>query len=382
VQFWFDPAISGPLYATPGWLRIYGADSQGPGDPAARDPQDPACPVEVMPYTDPKAPFDPVAAQAPPNDSITFNPALLSEFVTDTDPLTRTLYPLISIQGHDAQEKVFFRTWYEPGYLDKVLTVTPTVTYTFPALQQEFTYMFLDTSMQPAAAPPGTSAFAFPIGMGQPMGGPGTGLTSFNADFDSKNDEVVHIHSEKTLAALTGIDADFTGDGKLDDLASAGAVSGDGLVVLTAEGLTLSVTNTEAMLLDHMVELKGVTPDGAAQLQIWDTGGDITEAPQRVGWPSRVRWGSRAATRTPSTSSRPAAATWARSMAAGSCTSKTSTPRTRQPRSSLAGPWAPQTPASTTAKGSTTSRRVIPGISSASSSTATNTTWWRSRPSL
>jgi len=292
VQFWFDPAISGPLYATPGWLRIYGADSQGPGDPAARDPQDPACPVEVMPYTDPKAPFDPVAAQAPPNDSITFNPALLSEFVTDTDPLTRTLYPLISIQGHDAQEKVFFRTWYEPGYLDKVLTVTPTVTYTFPALQQEFTYMFLDTSMQPAAAPPGTSAFAFPIGMGQPMGGPGTGLTSFNADFDSKNDEVVHIHSEKTLAALTGIDADFTGDGKLDDLASAGAVSGDGLVVLTAEGLTLSVTNTEAMLLDHMVELKGVTPDGAAQLQIWDTGGDITEAPQRVGWPMAYKPGA------------------------------------------------------------------------------------------
>ena len=55
------------------------------------------------------------------------------------------LYSQISIEEDNAWEKVFFRMWYEPAYLDKIrygevytptCTITATEVYTFPAMMQ------------------------------------------------------------------------------------------------------------------------------------------------------------------------------------------------------------------------------------------------------
>jgi len=274
VKLWFDPAASEGKYKSPAWLRIYGAGNEGPGDPTALDPA--GYPVEVPPYTDPMAPFDPQADQAPIKDSITFNPAFLSEFQSCVeDPLRTEIYPRIAIAGHDALEKVWFRMSYEPNFLDKILG--PGMEYRYPALVQEFTYMFLNTNDMPTFAPAGWGTFAFPVGttFEELFHPAGFGLTTFDANFDGWQDDVVRVHSEKTLAALTGIMADFDGDEVLDDLDSNEAMNGDELAVFSVEEITLDADSPYAIFLDHMVMLDGVTTNGRALLQIWNTGGGL-----------------------------------------------------------------------------------------------------------
>ena len=274
VKLWFDPAHSQEKYKSAHWLRVYGAGNEGPGDPDAKDIA--GYPVEVLPYTDPMAPFDPQADQAPVKDSITFNPAFLSEFQScQDDPLRTKLYPRISIAGHDALEKVWLRMWYEPDYLDKILS--PGAEYRFPAVMQEFTYMFLDTKDEPAYSPAGWGMMAFPSAATQDelYGSFGFGLTTFDADFDGMNDDVVRVHSEETLAAITNVLADFDGNGELDDLDSDPLMNGNELVVFAVEDIVLDHYHSQAMFLDHMVELRNVTTNGRAVLQLWNTGGGL-----------------------------------------------------------------------------------------------------------
>lgn len=281
VQFWFDPDTSDAKYKWRDWLRVFGEDSFGPGDIQATDPLLPNAPVETLPYTNRFAPFDPQNVQAPIKDSITFNPAFMSEFQSKGEMLQDVLYPRISIAGHDALEKVWFRQWYEPEHLDKVLRGVRNGAYaeyyTFPAVMQEFTYMFLDTYDQPTWAAAGDGVLAFPIGatMEQLEASFGYGLTTFDADFDGANDDVIRVHSEQTLAQVTGIPADFDGDGVLDNLDRAPTMNGDELVIFAVENLTLTPDAPKVMFLDHMVELLSVAPAQTAQLQIWNTGGGL-----------------------------------------------------------------------------------------------------------
>jgi len=74
----------------------------------------------VKPYTDAWAPFNPQHPQAPRKDSLTFNPAYLDHNNHGSEPLS-SFYNQIIANGPNAKEKVFFRMWYEPEYLDKVL---------------------------------------------------------------------------------------------------------------------------------------------------------------------------------------------------------------------------------------------------------------------
>lgn len=281
VQFWFDPAESDAKYKWPDWLRVFGEDSFGPGNIKATDPLLPNAPVEALPYTNPFAPFDPQDQEAPVKDSVTFNPAFMSEFQSKGEMLQSILYPRISIAGHDALEKVWFRQWYEPEHLNKVLRGTRSTAYqefyAFPAVMQEFTYMFLDTYDQPTWAAAGDGILAFPIGATmEELEAPfGFGLTTFDADFDGANDDVVRVHSEQTLARSTGISADFDGDGVLDEFDSTPNMNGDELIVFAVENLTLTPDSPTAIFLDHMVELLSVTPAQTAQLQIWNTGGGL-----------------------------------------------------------------------------------------------------------
>jgi hypothetical protein len=295
VKFWFDPAVGGKKYKDDRGLRLYGFDSEGPGA-AVPDPVAPAYPVEVRPYTDTLAPFNPRLTQAPPKDSLTFNPAYMNEFNHGNESLV-SLYRQISIREQNAYEKVFLRMWYEPEYLDKILEWDPldptppftsTTVYTFPAVMQEFTYMYLNTADQPASAQPKSSAFAFPMATaaGQlpapdtstgnlptPLQSFGWGVTTFDANFDGQHD-IVQVHSENSLAGLTSISADFDGDGGLDLLdTDALPLSGDEMVVFALEDMDLQ-RGQSVQFLDHMVTLENVSED-RADLKLWYTGGGL-----------------------------------------------------------------------------------------------------------
>jgi len=300
VQFWYDEHVGGKKYKDPNGLRIYGEDGYGAGDyRVTEDPLVAGLPVEERPYTDPWAPFNPQLPQAPRKDSITMNPAYMNEFWNTGEDLV-SLYEQIAIEANNAGEKVFPRLWYEPVHLDKILygtaaggIITATDVYTFPAVMQEFTYMFLDTANNPSHGQPGSSSIAFPVGAtatelpapstAWPFGLPphllpsfGYGLTSYDADFDGDHD-IVRVHSEVSLAALTGIGADFDGDGALDNLDTDGVpLSGDEMVVFAVGGLTVGIGDS-IQFLDHLVTLENVTAQGGgqAQLQIWYAGGGL-----------------------------------------------------------------------------------------------------------
>ena len=308
VKFWFDPAVGGKKYKDQNGLRVFGMDRPvatgpfddfytGPGSTLATDPVNPDFPVEIPPYTDPWAPFNPQLLQAPRKDSLTFNPAYMNEFNHGGEDLY-DLYRQIAIEERDAREKVFFRTWYEPEYLDKVRYgevytptnwITVTEVYTFPAVMQEFTYMFLDTQDWPSHGQPKTSLLAFPIGTAadelpapDPVTGDlppaslpsfGYGLTTFDADFNGSYD-IVTIHSEETISETLGIGVDFDGNASIDQLDIDGEeLSGDELVVFTVENITLS-RGERAMFLDHLVRLDNVGASGA-DFDIWYTGGGL-----------------------------------------------------------------------------------------------------------
>jgi len=166
--------------------------------------------------------------------------------------------------------------------------ITYTEVYTFPAVMQEFTYMFLDTLDRPSHGQPKTSRLAFPIGTAAdelplpPISPPsfGYGLTTFDANFDDSHD-IVTIHSEETISETLGIGVDFDGDGSLDQLDIDGVeLSGDELVVFTVENITLERYES-AMFLDHMVTLTNVTASGA-DLDIWYTGGGLHSSPDSL----------------------------------------------------------------------------------------------------
>jgi PKD repeat protein len=315
IMFWFDPAVGGKKYKDTEGLRVYGEvvygepvlgetqewtwpdeilGNKGAGDVLAYLDRLAAYPAEVLPYTEPTAPFDPDSDQAPRKDFVTLNPAYMNEYENGQEPLVN-LYRQISIREGNAGEKVFFRMWYEPTYVDKIVRAdpglrvfTPTEVMMFPAVMQEFTYMYLDMNDQPAAAQPGKSSFAFPIATGArelpaPVNGSiptallpsgGYGLTTFDADFDGVEDTVA-VHSEWTLSQATDIDADFDGDGVVDYLDTDGAaLTGDEMVIF-AKSVHLQ-RGQSAQLLDHMVSLANIaTPATSADLTLWYTGGGM-----------------------------------------------------------------------------------------------------------
>ncbi len=330
AKFWFDPGVGGKKYKSDSGLRIYGLGTVAGGQPATYgpgaigsvDPVSATYPVEVLPYTDPWAPFNPQLDEAPRMDSLTFNPAYMDKFYHGNEPLSG-LYPQISIAEHDAREKVFLRMWYEPLYLDKIVRVDPlpplrpTETYSFPAVLQEFTYMYLDTQDQPAHAPPGNSALAFPVAtapdqLPAPVNGElpssrlpsfGYGLTTFDGNFDGQQD-IVHLHSERTLNAVTGIQADFDGDGALDQLdQDTTQMNGNEMVVLALEDMVLH-RGESVQFLDHMLTLDNVTTGvitGRVDLQFWYTGGGMhlsgtqySLQPDKIGSPRTLQVGEMA----------------------------------------------------------------------------------------
>jgi len=169
VKFWFDPATGGKKYKDELGIRIYGQDQMSAGDAAVVDPLGCDLPVEVKPYTDPFAVFNPQLDQAPIKDILTLNPAYMDEFHNGQEDLA-SLYSDISIEEQNAREKVFFRMWYEPMYVDKIVRANPREAYEFPAVMQEFTYMFVDMHNlvgNPATANPAPAIWPSPSATGR-----------------------------------------------------------------------------------------------------------------------------------------------------------------------------------------------------------------------
>ena len=343
ASFIFDPDDEGKIFANEEGARVFGGfpiDAAfengricrgaldrppvrfGAGDTDAATDTVGLFPVEVLPYTDPFAPFNPQHPHAPRTDSLTFNPAYMDEFRNFDEDL-RFLYRQISNGAQNARQKVYHRLYYQPDYITKIRDADDCDNdLTFPAIVQEFTYLFMDTTDNPTSVPAGQSRIAFPMatrpdelpvpnpGGTLPAGGHfGYGLTSFDANFDGFDDAPT-IHSEVTLAEhfdtqwqanrptfpgfpplpIPGPVLDFDGDGVLDDLdEDCTPLNGNEMVVFAIESLTLdrdgaTPASASAMFLDHLVTLENVTPGSDVEVRIYFTGGNPFDArPEDMG---------------------------------------------------------------------------------------------------
>jgi len=332
AEFHYDPDLPQKVFANDGGVRLHGgfpfddelacsgaADRPavvlGAGDPGvATDVA--GYPVEVLPYTDPFAPFNPQHPHAPRTDSLTFNPAYMDEYRNFDEDL-RFVYRQIANAAQNARQKVYHRAWYQPDYVTKIVDAGDcSADLTFPAVVQEYTYLYMDTTDNPIAVPPATSRFAFPLaaradelplpnaGGSLPAGGAeGRGLTTFDADFDGYPDAVT-VHHEASLAdyldahwqsvrpvppvgppppPLPGPRLDFDGDGVLDDFdGDCASLSGDEMVVLALESATIDTDagtpeSPAIMFLDYLVRLENVSADSAS-FRIYFTGGNPFDA--------------------------------------------------------------------------------------------------------
>ena len=136
VSFEFDPDNGDPILTSSDGARLYGGQpdceqgdcsgaesrrqlSRAAGDLRVVTDTLSGAPVEILPYTDPFAPFNPQHPDAPRDGSLTFNPALMSDARNFGEAL-RSLYSQISSNGMNAYEKVYHRIWYEPDYITKI----------------------------------------------------------------------------------------------------------------------------------------------------------------------------------------------------------------------------------------------------------------------
>lgn len=160
VSFFYDasPIYEGltDIYIN-GNLRVYGQDSLD----------------AAFPYTDPVGPFDPGSNQAPPRDFVTWNPAYMSETLAMDD--AEFFAEALSVNGSNANEKVFLRQWYVPEYPEPrgdTWGAQPTVVSA--DIVKEYSYMLLDAFDKPVTADVGSS-FVFPAAYTSVGGGSGPG---------------------------------------------------------------------------------------------------------------------------------------------------------------------------------------------------------------
>jgi hypothetical protein len=275
LKFWYDEC-SGPLFIEQDGLRIYGNNFEGAGDLEVLDPIY-KIPPENPPYTDPIAPFYPQHDQAPEKDFITFNPIKMAhrDYDWDNDGVLDYVYKNSIKAGlKDADEKVFFRMWYEPleWFKDENADGTPNPTDILaPAIKQEFTYMFLDTYNNPITAPVGTSKFLVPMASRTAD----NGIDSFDADGDGKPDAVVvcsesNMGDPNTDGRIDGYDID--GDGRKETLSPDGEVlTGDETLLLRLDPKTIS-EGGRIQFFDFEIEVADTTETGRVTLNIYYKG--------------------------------------------------------------------------------------------------------------
>ncbi|MBI3942034.1 MAG: hypothetical protein HY326_03400, partial [Chloroflexi bacterium] len=299
-------------------LRTYGFRNEGAGSQVAQDYQTVTRQVlpEDPPYTDTLAVFLPQRDQSPKKDFVTWNPAWLSEDISNGQPdelESLGLYRQLEFNQFEggparrnASEKVRARTWYEPTHVDLDLDFTGAVTQTltlsgtlplappnptptnvdewYPAIMQEFTYELIGNNdpVTPTLGLAGTVNFALPMASRFNDLNDATfgyGLTSFDANFDSIPD-IVTVDSELSLAAKTNIDADFDGDGALSGLDTDGLpLTGDELAVFHTPPLDVPAGGY-IQFMDHL--LKVVSSSNTGTIVQVSYVGDIKPEPSTI----------------------------------------------------------------------------------------------------
>ena len=328
-KFWYQDC-SGPIYIDneTSSIRLYGTFDEGPGDhgPNVVD-RHTGLPPENKPYTDPMGPFDPQHEQAPHKDFMTFNPAIMdhNQGYPELDYWECACYPS---DVQTPKEKVFKRMWYEKEWFkdhsskkygdgcftvvvdtpllppDDVITMCledwnaipewirerdglsirewnndetiedSNVDIYGPAINQEFTYMFVDEEIMPALIGAGSTVLI-------PMASyeDGNGLDSFDADGDGERD-AVRVTNEEVLALKWAMDtwwtdnpiepwmADIDGDG-LEWFGDFDELSGDESVIFQLESKYMNKDDT-IQFFDHVVTLTDVHEIGDSGQAIFD----------------------------------------------------------------------------------------------------------------
>ena len=130
--------------------------------------------------------FDPTVI---PKDSATFNPAYFDRTWSDG---------AITVDGVNAREKVFLRSWYEPcGEYNGSRKL-----HVYPTINLEYTYMLMGTDYMPTEGQAPSTQFAFPIAESPTQSGLGA--------FENAEGTAAHANVT-TLASVTG---DVTGYNK------------------------------------------------------------------------------------------------------------------------------------------------------------------------
>gem|GEM_PF-3489712 len=261
-------------------IRLYG-DSGTTTGTSVKDPVTDQV-VEDRPYTQVAAPFDPRHAQAPAGDFLTWNPAWLSAIETPDE--NWELYTKLQAGTQPAAAQVWFRQWYEPQHWDLDLNangILDDADISYPAVMQEFTYMLMDSrnlaTARPGYGPAGNTTLVFPIGQTSVASQTPAdyGLASLSPTFDNHT-AVVHVESERSLAALTGVEVDLNGNGQIDSLDSDQVrLSGDELVVLRLAPISLAA-GMQIQFLDHTVVLSEFYRD-RIKVEIFYTGNATRE---------------------------------------------------------------------------------------------------------
>ncbi len=326
LKFWFDPTIGNGLFVnnSNGDVRLYGTFDEGPGDLNAKDP-DTGLAQENPGYTDPTSPFFPQAPQAPRKDFITFNPAIMQH----NDGYNNLLYyingsPIVQ----EPQEKAFKRMWYEKqwfkddnkngiwdvivqdssgkyvatidestwqAYFDANIPTSVTQGWNIreynnplkaapgtpesladtygPAIDQEVTYMTLDSTTNPIAVQ-SDSQIMIPMANNASLGT--YGLNSFES-VAGQGPDYVKIESAQTL----GMNIDGTGMKSMNP--DGIELSGDESVVLVSPQKFL-IAGQSMQWFDNVVTLQSVNtnPPGINFKVCDNEGGVQTCTPTQV----------------------------------------------------------------------------------------------------
>ncbi|WP_407356971.1 hypothetical protein [Methanolobus sp. WCC5] len=183
----------------------------------------------AFPYTDPEGPFDPMSEDAPIKDFVTINPAKIKAGIV--------------VDNRDSWQKVFFRQWFVPEYVEPTgrVWIDKPNKYVWEDVVNEFTYMFIDKHYQPtegtAMSPTGAywTYFYFPVADRLDQ----TGLDSFDINGDG-NDNIVYLMD-------------------VGDFEDEMYTSGDGLkdIFIASELFSINIGD-RLQFLDHIVEIEDI----------------------------------------------------------------------------------------------------------------------------
>ncbi len=185
---------------------------------------------------------DPFDSTVIPKDSIMFNPAILDRDFG------------VVVNGENAREKIFLRSWYEPcgNYWGDRKN------YTRPTINMEYTYMLMSTNWMPIHGNNLSTLIAFPtceidtqIGLGAWDCAPGKSV-------------------EINLTKLSKVSGDVEPYGK----------TVDGTIELE-KAFSLGAGD-EVQFLDHKLEVTTITRDGDYVIKVWYAGNSEDDAGK--GW--------------------------------------------------------------------------------------------------